>query len=197
MKNGFIEDLKFAVKNWWLSLILGILFVAVALILMFFPLQSYGVLAILFSITMFVSGIFEITFSVSNKKALPGWGWYLALGVLDLILGVFLLIYPGLSMAVIPFIFGFWLMFRGFSIIGYSIDLQRFGSKNWGWYLALGILTIICAVGVIFYPVAGAFSVVYIIAFIFLFLGIARVMLAFDLRNLYNDYKKTKKRLEE
>ena len=43
MKTIF-DELKQEVKNWWVSLILGILYVAVALGLMFFPFNGYACL---------------------------------------------------------------------------------------------------------------------------------------------------------
>ena len=65
MKTIF-DELKQEVKNWWVSLILGILYVAVALGLMFFPFNGYAALSILFSISMLVSGLLEIAFAVSK-----------------------------------------------------------------------------------------------------------------------------------
>jgi uncharacterized membrane protein HdeD (DUF308 family) len=197
MKSIFFERLSSEVKNWWISLLIGILFIAVALLLMVNPVESYEVIAFVFAILMFTVGIFEIIFSLSNKKILPGWGWYLALGILDLILGFFMIIHPVISEVIIPYILAFWLMFRGFSMIGFSIDLQQFGNRTWGWYLAFGILSILCAIGVIFFPSAGAFSVVYILAFSFLFLGIARILLAFELKNLHEDSDRIHKKMEE
>ena len=84
MKTIF-DELKQEVKNWWVSLILGILYVAVALGLMFFPFNGYAALSILFSISMLVSGLLEIAFAVSNRQRVSSWGWYLAGGVIDMI----------------------------------------------------------------------------------------------------------------
>lgn len=197
MRLEFFENLNEAVKNWWISLLIGILFVVGAFILMFNPIESYTVLAIAFAIFMFIEGIFEIIFSFSNKNILPGWGWYLALGILDLVLGAFLIIFPGMTAAIIPFILALWLMFRGFSIIGTSLELQQYGNRTWGWYLALGILSVLCAIGIIFFPVVGAFSVIYILSFTFLFLGIARILLAFELRGLHKDCARVQKKIDE
>ena len=72
---------------------------------------------------MLVSGLFEIAFALANKKGISSWGWYLAGGIIDLILGIFLMASPGLSMEVLPFVLAFWIMFRGFSATGYSMDL--------------------------------------------------------------------------
>lgn len=133
MKTLF-DELQCEVKNWWMSLLLGILYVVVAISLMFAPFSGYAVLSILFSISMLFSGLLEISFAVSNRKNVSSWGWYLAGGIIDMILGFYLIAYPLLSMEVIPFIIAFWLMFRGFSSIGYAMDLKRYGTRDWGWY---------------------------------------------------------------
>ena len=197
MKTYFFESLCDAVKNWWVSLLIGVLFIIGAILLIFNPLESYAVITITFALFMFIGGIFEIIFSVSNRQILPAWGWYLAIGILDLILGVFLIAYPSITAAVIPYILAFWIMFRGFSIIGSSFELHQFGNRSWGWYLALGILVVLCSIGIIFFPIAGAFSVIYIISFFFLFMGIAQVLLAFEMRNLHKDCDRVQKRIQE
>lgn len=185
----FIDRIDSAVKYWWLSLLLGILFIIFSIYLMFAPLASYIALSILFSVSMFVSGLFEIAFAISNKNNISSWGWYLAGGIIDLILGIFLMANPGLSMSVLPFILAFWLMFRGFSATGYSMDLKRYGTRNWGWYMAFGILAILCSIGIIWQPGIGAFTLVYMVAYALLIIGIFRVMLAFELRSLHKHTK--------
>ena len=77
MKTIF-DELQQEVKNWWISLILGILYVIVAISLMFSPLSGYAVLSILFSVSMLFSGLLEISFAVSNRRRVSSWGWYLA-----------------------------------------------------------------------------------------------------------------------
>ena len=101
MKTLF-DEMEHAVKNWWLSLILGILYIIVALCLLFAPGSSYIALSVIFSISMLISGIIEIIFSISNRRSISSWGWYLAGGIIDLILGIYLVAYPLLSMEVIP-----------------------------------------------------------------------------------------------
>ncbi len=195
MNSSIIEEVKSAVKNWWISLVLGILFVVVALMLMFQPADAYAALVVLFSICMFASGILEIFFAASNRKVLPGWGWYLTCGIIDVILGIVLIAFPFVTAMVIPFILAFWIMFRGFTAIGYAMDLNRFGVKGWGWYLVFGILAIICSMAIIWQPAAGALASVYIVAFAFLFMGFFRIMLAFTLRDLHKNSQKLKEKL--
>ena len=154
---------------------------------MFAPLSSYVAFRTESSFSMLISGILEILFAISNKHV-SSWGWYLAGGIIDLILGIFLAS-PGLSMEVLPFVLAFWLMFRGFSATGYSMDLKRYGTRNWGWYMVFGILAILCSIGVIWQPALGAFTLVYMIAYALLIIGIFRVMLSFELKLLHKRNK--------
>ena len=78
--NELVGGLGYAVKNWWMSLLLGLLYIAVALCLLFAPVSSYVALSVIFSISILVSGILEIFFAVGNKKIINSWGWYLAGG---------------------------------------------------------------------------------------------------------------------
>ena len=183
------NEIQHSVKNWWTSLLLGIVYIIVSLLLMFSPLSIYVALSIVFIISMLISGILEIIFSLSNRKGVPSWGWYLASGIIDLILGIYLMANIGLSMAVLPFIVAFWLMFRGFASTGYAMDLKRYGTRNWGWYMAFGVLAILCSIGIIWQPGLGALSLVYMIAYTLLIIGIFRVMLSFELKSLHKRNK--------
>ena len=187
--NELVGGLGYAVKNWWMSLLLGLLYIAVALCLLFAPVSSYVALSVIFSISILVSGILEIFFAAGNKKTISSWGWYLAGGIIDLLIGIYLVFYPLVSMELIPFIVAFWLMFRGFSATGYSMDLKRYGTRNWGWYMVFGILAILCSIGVIWQPALGAFTLVYMIAYALLIIGIFRVMLSFELKSLHKRNK--------
>lgn len=183
----FIDKINSAIKNWWISLVLGILYIALAVFLLYNPLATYLTLSILFAAFMFVSGIFEIIFAVNNKDNISSWGWYLAGGIIDLLIGILLIVIPGLSMAVLPFILAFWLMFRGFTGVGTAMDMRRYGTNNWGWVLALAIIAILFAIAIIWVPAAGALSFVFITAYAFMVFGIYRIILAFQLRRLHKD----------
>lgn len=184
MKTVF-DGISHSISHWWVSLLLGILYIGVAIWLMFAPLGGYVALSVVFSISMLMSGILEIFFAVSNRKQVSSWGWYLAGGIIDLVLGVYLVSYPLVSMEIIPFVIAFWLMFRGFSATGYSMDLKRYGTREWGWYMALGILGILCSLLILWQPAVGALYAVYMISFTFLIIGLFRVMLSFELKGLH------------
>lgn len=114
-----------------------------------------------------------------------------------MILGFYLIAYPMLSMEVIPFLIAFWLMFSGFSSVGYAMDLKRYGTRDWGWYVAFGILAVICSLIILWQPAVGALYAVYMISFAFLIIGFFRIMLSFELKNLHKRGKEWKEKKEK
>ena len=74
-------------------------------------------------------------------------------------------------------------MFRGFSATGYSMDLKRYGTRDWGWYMAFGILAILCSLLILWQPAVGAlYAAVYDFVHLPHHPGLFRFMLAFELR---------------
>ena len=144
--NELVGGLGYAVKNWWMSLLLGLLYIAVALCLLFAPVSSYVALSVIFSISILVSGVLEVFFAAGNKKTISSWGWYLAGGIIDLLIGIYLVFYPLVSMGLIPFIVALWLLashkagrgshfaFGPFLAAGVVISLL-YGDKLLAWYL--------------------------------------------------------------
>ena len=90
----FFKSIRRSVKHWYIHLILGILFILCGIGVIISPQVSYLTLSILFSLSFLVSGITESFFALQNTKNLNGWGWYLVSGLISLIMGIFLLMYP-------------------------------------------------------------------------------------------------------
>ncbi len=189
MENQVMTTMKSAIKHWYLSLIVGVLFILLGFWILRTPVEAYITLALLFSISFFINGIFEIIFSISNRKELNSWGWFLATGIIDLIFGIWLMSAPQLSIAVLPLYIGFILLFRSVSAIGFSFEIKSFGSKNWGWLLALGILGILFSFIMIWNPIIGGITIIFWTAMAFLIYGISRVVLSIRFKQLKNQIK--------
>ena len=182
--SNVIDQITTTIKNWWLYLIFGILLIAFSIWVVMTPLESYLGLAFAFSILVFANGVSHIYFSVSNRKDLDGWGWYLASGIMELIVGLILVVYPELTVVSLPFIIGFWLMFKSWFMVGTAFDLRRYGFLDWGWLLLLGIMLGILSFIMVVYPVLGGFTIVGWTAIAFLIFGISYIMLSLKLKKL-------------
>ena len=182
MSTTIFKEIKEAVTYWWLLLLTGLILVAVGIWVFASPATAYLSLSILFGASILSIGFFEIVFAISSRKSLQGWGWTLASGLLDIVIGTYLLSYPAVTMAILPFVLGFWLLFRGFSAIGFSFELKSYGDLNWGWFLTFAIGIIFFAFMILAVPAFGVANIIAWTGLSFIFAGVFRITLSFKLR---------------
>jgi len=178
------RTIKESINHWWIFLLVGLILIVTGIWISLSPATAYVSLSFLFAINIFVTGIMEVIFSVMSRKSMEGWGWTLIGGLLDIVIGVYLLAYPLLTMSVLPFILGFWLLFKGFSAIGFAIDLKSYDESNWGVLLALGIIILLFAGMVLAVPAFGVLNIILWTSLSFIAAGVFRVVLAFRLKRL-------------
>jgi len=77
--------------------------IGVGLWAIIFSSQSITAIAVVFSLTFLIVGLFETIFAISNINELDGWGWELALGIIKFVLGLILLINPHISALTLAF----------------------------------------------------------------------------------------------
>ncbi len=175
---------KSRVSNWWILLLLGVLFILFGIWTLRTPVASYITLSIFFGAFMFVSGLMELIFSLTNRKQIENWGWHLTGAVIDFLIGTLLLLYPKITMSVLPILVAFYFMFKGFTALGLSLDLKRAGADKWGWLMFLGIASLVFAVMIIFRPVIGGLAIVVSTGIAFLTIGMFKIFAAFALKSL-------------
>jgi len=182
-----LKTVRTQTKYWWLMLFAGVLLIGLGVWILASPVASYLSLSLVFAAGMVMTGSFEVIFSITNYKDVQGWGWTLAGGLVDLVLGVYLLYYPLLTMIVLPLIMGFWMLFRGFMAIGSSIELRAYGILDWGWLLFTGVMIILVALIILGNPLFGVINIVVWTALAFIISGIFRIYLSIKLKK-YKDY---------
>jgi uncharacterized membrane protein HdeD (DUF308 family) len=177
------DSMKKTVKFWWISLIVGILAIALGVWCLLSPDKSLVGMAYVFVIVFLIGGILDIIFAVINRKYVHGWGWTLAAGIMETLLGILLLTLPTyLVTSVLVYFVGFWILFRSIWGIGESFQLQTLGVKGWGWLLVLSILCVILSFLYLLSPVFGGIFVVVLVGMTVILYGILRIVIAFKLR---------------
>lgn len=178
-------------KYWWLSLLVGIIAIIMGIWLLTTPDTTLVALTFFFVATFFISGIFDIAYAISNRKTSGSWGWALAGGIIDIILGVLLVSMPlPVITTILVYMVGFWILFRSVLALMQSISLQQIGIKGWGWMLALSILGILFSVIYMLSPVFNGIIVVLLVSMAFLTYGIFRICYAFELRSIHKFIKR-------
>ena len=97
-------------RYWWLMLIIGILSILCGIWVFRNPVESYFALAVYFSIMFILYGIGEIVNAFAGQRY-RNWGWGLAVGILDLVIGFILLGNLAWAADLLPYVVGFILMF--------------------------------------------------------------------------------------
>jgi uncharacterized membrane protein HdeD (DUF308 family) len=182
--SNVLENIRYDVKNWWWFLITGLLFIATGIAIYARPAEGYLGLSVLFSVVIISSGLSQIFFASSNSKGLKGWGWILVSGIVDLAIGTYLLVYPVLTMATLPYFVGFWLIIRSFYMMGFSFDLKNLKTSGWGWLLFGGLVMLVLGLLVIYYPAAGVVSIIAVSGSAFILGGILNIYVSFQLKDL-------------
>ena len=192
MKDLFMKKMEStgrAVKNWWLMLLLGIAVFITGIFIFSYPGASYVALALTFAVLILVAGIVNIILAATNSNAAAGRGWLLAGGIMELLIGLMLLIYPSVSAATLPLFLAFWLMFRSLGLIGTGSDLMSLKVPGGLWTIIIGSLLLLCSVLILIHPVLfGVEAVVIWVGVSFLMAGISLSVLAFELKSLHKHF---------
>ena len=129
-------------RPWWLTLIMGITAFLVGAILLWAPaknkVDTYTLLVAMLGIYWLISGIVGIISMFVDHTA---WGWKLFMGIVSIIAGGYILMYPIAAAVALPRIFvlilGLWALMQGFILL-----VMAFKGGGWGAGI-LGIVEIV------------------------------------------------------
>ncbi len=97
-------------------ILVGIVYGAVGLLMMFYPITGLLTVVILLAIYFLASGLFRIILSISTRYS-HSWGWMLFSGIVSVILGIIVIVgFPVVSLALVGLLIGIDLMVNGFAL---------------------------------------------------------------------------------
>jgi uncharacterized membrane protein HdeD (DUF308 family) len=184
MNTSPLKTVVSSIKHWWIPLIIGVVLAGAGIYVFATPLASYLALSIIFSVSFLVSGILQMTFAIANRKELNSWGWYLAGGILYTLFGILLVSRPEISIVTLPFVVGFFVLFKSANALAWAYDLNSMGIKNWGNIAIVAVLGLIFSFILLWNPLFAGLSLVIWTGLAFLLTGIASIMLSFHLKKI-------------
>lgn len=152
-----------AVKHWWLLLLSGLLCMVAGILVFVFPMESYITLSIIFGVLMLVTGAAQLIIASTSGNYLAMRGYVVVGGVLDLILGIFLCVYPAVTVVLLPIMLGIWMMYHSFMIIAFGGDLETFKVNGSGWVIVGGILLLLLSFLVLVNPFSVGITTVIVL----------------------------------
>lgn len=178
-----------AVRHWWLMMIAGVLCVAAGIAVFAFPLESYVTLSILFGVLLLVVGAAKLIAASTSGNYFMMRGYVIVGGVLDLLLGILLCIWPGVTLMLLPIMMGFWMLYNSFVLIGLSGDFETFGVPGAGWVTGSGILLLILSIIVLVNPLGAGIATVVVLAGVGLIVfGFILCVLGMKLKDIHRNF---------
>jgi uncharacterized membrane protein HdeD (DUF308 family) len=106
--------------------LLGVLSFIVGLYALRHLLLTIATLALLLGIFWIVNGAVE-AFTALSHRGMQGRGWTMFMGLLSVVAGVVVLVYPGISLLTLAVVLGFWLLVYGIMEIVLAFRLRSIG----------------------------------------------------------------------
>lgn len=180
-----------AVKHWWLMMAAGILTIAAGVAVFVFPMESYVALSILIGILMLLVGAAQLIIALTSGNYLAMRGYMVVGGIIDVLLGIFLCVYPGVTFALLPIMLGIWMMYHSFMMISFGGDLETFNIGGSTSVVVGGILLLLLSIMVLANPFsAGVATVVVMAGLGLIVLGLLLCWLALKLKNIHLNFEK-------
>lgn len=157
----------------WGYLLVGILFLAVAVLAFINPVGSLEAIAFVFAFLAIINGIWWLAVNQGSP-------WRIIGGILDIVVGIFMLANIYYTMLALPYILAIWfIMDSVFRLM--NIRATRLLGKGY-FYMSLifNILGIVIGILLLFNPITAVFTISYMVGFYLILAGIELIFLAFQ-----------------
>jgi uncharacterized membrane protein HdeD (DUF308 family) len=168
------------VRNWWALALRGVAAVIFGLIAFALPGVTLTVLVLFFAAYLLVDGVFALIAGLRAAEHHERWGALALEGILDLVAGALVVMWPGLTLVVFVYMAAFWALVSGIALLVAAFRLHR---QHGEWMMILaGLLSIAWGILVALFPIAGILVWAWWIGAYALIFGTAMLVLAFRLR---------------
>ncbi|MCI2393899.1 HdeD family acid-resistance protein [Aliiroseovarius sediminis] len=177
------EMIDYLQSSWWIFLLRGIAAIVFGIMAFVWPALTLSVLLVLFGFYVLIDGIFGLIDAVRYRDRLPR-VWPLVLeSVLGLVVGLMVLLWPGVTSLVLLMFIAAWAVVGGLIRIVLAFQIRKEITGEWVLILG-GILSILFGGLLVALPQVGLVTLVWLVGFYAIAFGVLFVMLAFRLRKL-------------
>jgi len=114
------------VESWrWMHALFGVLFLVGGIAALFSPVQTFMVLAALIGIFLILKGTFDFVVGIAARHQLDLWWLTMSAGIVEIMLGVWAMGYPGRSAALVLLWVGIGAIIRGIAEIVMAFHVHK------------------------------------------------------------------------
>jgi uncharacterized membrane protein HdeD (DUF308 family) len=170
-----------AKKVWIFAIIRGVLAIIFGLIALLAPIATAVVLAVVIGAYAIVDGVFHIIEAIRHRGS-SSMVLRIVLGAVSILFGILVLVWPGISLAILVILVAIWAIIIGVLQIMSSVRHRAVPNSGWVWGIIGGALSILFGILVIIRPGAGLVSIIWIIGIWAIVWGITLIVLGVQLR---------------
>ncbi|RIP32743.1 HdeD family acid-resistance protein [Staphylococcus gallinarum] len=163
----------------WPSLIVGIIFLMIAVFIISFPQENLFVITWLIGLLFIVNGFMELVVSYNIRKHTNQNTIFIMLtGVINIIIGFVIMLNIVTSTTFIIYLFAIWFIIHAIFAIFTVTQLERSNHLLHIISILINIIEIIFGILLLFNPLIAAVLVSFVLAFVFVIIGIAQIITA-------------------
>lgn len=170
-------------KNWWWLTVNGIAAIVFGLIALFYPAMTLLLLLLYFGLLALFLGAFFIMGGLLNRKETNLWDFWVFEGVLNGVIGLILLFYTQVSVAMFMMLLAVWAFLVAAIQIISVIKLWKHIPHKWT-YIVNGGVAFVFGVVMILNPFEGALAITRLVGVYAIILGAFSIIISFRMKEI-------------
>ncbi len=157
-------------------ILIGLFLLVMGLYFLIHPQETLLSVAWMFGLTMLVSGAADLAVYAARKWVYGLSGWFLADGIIDVVLGVVFLCNGWLAVEVLPYVLAVWAVGSGIVKCAGALVYRRGGMPFWGVQFGVGVVVLLFGVAVLLHPMIAVAAISAVIAILLITQGLMALM---------------------
>jgi uncharacterized membrane protein HdeD (DUF308 family) len=170
-----------APQSWWVPVLHGVLAIVFGIIALVSPTSTAFVLTIVIGAYAIVDGVMDIVLAIQRRRSEPT-ALRIVLGVVSVLFGLVVLVWPGLSLSVLPFLAAAWAIVIGILQFSTALGARKQASRSWIWSAIVGVLWVLIGVFMLFHPLTGLVVLILALGLWAVVIGIVWIVGGIQLR---------------
>lgn len=158
------------------ALVLGILFIVIAIMAFQNPLSTFGIVVIIAAIASLLVGMYKLFWI---RPFLGNSTWLTFNAIFDIIIGLIMLFNKEFGMLLVTISLALMFLLDSITTLGLAKTIQSFSTKYYTIDTIISIIGIILGIVLLFSPIITVISISTIIALLFIIFGISLITHSF------------------